>query len=132
MSGFLKDEQGKASLGRIFLALHIAFNWFWIHMMLSGAWPVPGDSQVLQIVVGSLDLGILMGLVAWVAGPRNIQYMSPLFNAVGSMVGGIAGGVSSWSSSSVAHRIGGPSPGYERPADLVLDSDPAFNEGDEP
>ena len=37
----------------------------------------PADSDVLNLLIGSLDVTIFMTLGAWVIGPRSFQYLFP-------------------------------------------------------
>ena len=70
------DEQGKFSIGRLLFIIHIALNWVWIHALLYERIHPP-DSEVLNLLIGSLDVTIFMTLGAWVIGPRSFQYLFP-------------------------------------------------------
>jgi len=87
LSDLLRDEQGKLSTARTLLVLHTGQNWLWMNAILFG-WITPTDSDVLNLLIGSLDVTIFMVLGAWTIGPRSFQY---LFPQIGAAVQGAAG-----------------------------------------
>lgn len=84
---FLTDESGKLSQGRALLTGHTLLNWMWIWLLLSGRW-TPPQSDVLNLLIGSLDVTMFIVFGAWVVGPRSFQY---LFPQIGKAVAGAAG-----------------------------------------
>ena len=78
------DERGKPSAARIFLATTMTFSAL-IIVLDSVIWDVPEPAYVL---LGSL----VMGLLAWTAGPRMAAYIGP---QVGAVASGIAQAVKS-------------------------------------
>ncbi len=80
----LHDEKGKRSMGRILLAAHTVQNWIWMWLFILG-WVKPLDSEVLNMLIGSLDVTMFIVFGGWVIGPRSFQY---LFPQIGSIVKG--------------------------------------------
>lgn len=87
LGDIFRDEQGKFSTARALLIVHTAQNWLWINAIMFG-WIAPPDSDVLNLLIGSLDVTIFLVLGAWVIGPRSFQY---LFPQIGATVQGAAG-----------------------------------------
>jgi hypothetical protein len=81
---FMSDEQGNRSLGRALLLTHTGFNWIWMWLFILGR-VKPMDSDVLNMLIGSLDVTMFIVFGAWVVGPRSFQY---LFPQIGSAVQG--------------------------------------------
>ena len=81
MSDVFRDEQGKLSVARILLIPHLVQNWVWMNLLIFGV-IAPADSDVLNLLIGSLDTTILIGLFAWAIGPRSFQYLFPQLGAV--------------------------------------------------
>ena len=73
---FMADEQGNRSLGRALLLTHTAFNWLWMWLFILG-WVEPVDSDVFNMLIGSLDVTMFIVFGAWVIGPRSFQYLFP-------------------------------------------------------
>lgn len=90
----LRDEQGKISIARICLVVHLTQNWVWMNLLIFGVLK-PTDSDVLNLLIGSLDVSILIGLFAWVIGPRSFQYLFPQLGAAvqgaGALIGRLKG-----------------------------------------
>ena len=89
-NGWLHDEQGKTSTGRILLILHTIQNWVWIWLILIDAIQVP-ESDVLNLLIGSLDVTMFIVFGAWVIGPRSFQYLFPQIGAALSGAAGLIG-----------------------------------------
>lgn len=87
---FLQDEQGDWSLPRVLLVPHIVFNWAWMWLLLTGVLRPP-DSEVLTVLIGSLDVTIFMVLGSWAAGPRIARYLLPQVGAVVQGAGALVG-----------------------------------------
>ena len=83
----LHDEKGKKSMGRILLAFHTLQNWAWMWLFILG-YASPLESDVLNLLIGSLDVTMFVVFGAWVLGPRSFQY---LFPQIGAAVSGAAG-----------------------------------------
>ena len=81
------DEKGKTSMGRTLLALHTLQNWIWMWLFILGI-VEPLDSDVLNLLIGSLDVSMFFVFGAWVIGPRSFQYLLP---QIGIAVQGAAG-----------------------------------------
>jgi hypothetical protein len=86
----MSDEQGKFSIGRLLLVLHITQNWVWVNAIMFD-WITPADSDVLNLLIGSLDVTIFMVLGAWVIGPRSFQYLFPQIGKAIQGAGGLVG-----------------------------------------
>lgn len=80
----LKDETGKNSMGRVLLIV----NLFGVYFAggLEALTPVefPGEWWALQAT-------IFIGLLAWVAGPRGLQYLGP---QIGDTMAGLKAAIS--------------------------------------
>ncbi len=72
----LTDERGHLSAARTLLTISLTFTGT-IIVLDSTVWDVPEPAYVL---LGSL----LVGLLAWAAGPRVAQYLGPQVGAVAS------------------------------------------------
>ena len=87
---FMADEQGNRSLGRALLLTHTGFNWIWMWLFILGR-VKPMDSDVLNMLIGSLDVTMFIVFGAWVIGPRSFQYLFPqigeAIKGVGALVG---------------------------------------------
>lgn len=90
----IKDESGKISMGRCLLAVHTIQNWAWMWMFILGV-VKPLDSDVLNMLIGSLDVTMFIVFGGWVIGPRSFQYLFPqigsVVQATGSLVGRLKG-----------------------------------------
>ncbi len=87
---FMADEQGNRSLGRALLLTHTGFNWIWMWLFILGR-VKPMDSDVLNMLIGSLDVTMFIVFGAWVIGPRSFQYLFPQIGAVASAAGAMIG-----------------------------------------
>lgn len=81
---FLTDEQGKLSLSRILLLAQLVYvdvssavAAFTLSVVLTGEWWVYQST-------------LTVGLIAWAAGPRGLQYIGPV---LGQITGGMANAV---------------------------------------
>ena len=83
----LNDEKGKRSMGRALLLAHTAQNWVWMWLFILGI-VEPMDGDVLNMLIGSLDVTMFIVFGGWVIGPRSFQY---LFPQLGAAVQGAAG-----------------------------------------
>ena len=90
----LRDETGKWSMGRCLLAFHTLQNWIWMWLFILGI-AAPLDSDVLNLLIGSLDVTMFIVFGAWVIGPRSFQYLFPqlgvLVTAGGNLIGKLKG-----------------------------------------
>jgi hypothetical protein len=77
--GFFRDEQGDKSLGRVCLTCALVFTGALIAADTFLPVEVPAEAYALLA-------SLLMGLVAWVAGPRIARYVGPQVGAVASGV----------------------------------------------
>ena len=84
---FFNDERGKASMGRALLLTHTLFNWVWMWLFILGV-VEPMEGEVLNMLIGSLDVTMFIVFGGWVIGPRSFQY---LFPQIGAAVSGAAG-----------------------------------------
>lgn len=89
-----QDEKGKTSMGRALLLTHTFFNWIWMWLFILGLVD-PVDSDVFNMLIGSLDVTMFIVFGAWVIGPRSFQYLFPqigtVASAAASMVGKLKG-----------------------------------------
>ena len=87
---FMADEQGNRSLGRALLLTHTGFNWIWMWLFILGR-VKPMDSDVLNMLIGSLDVTMFIVFGAWVIGPRSFQYLFPQIGATASAAAAMLG-----------------------------------------
>ena len=85
-----QDEKGKTSMGRALLLTHTFFNWIWMWLFILG-WVDPVDSDVFNMLIGSLDVTMFIVFGAWVIGPRSFQYLFPQIGAVASAAASMVG-----------------------------------------
>lgn len=122
---FLHDETGKLSMGRALLLSWTVLSFAVIIADSINAVFGDGEGQIPNQVYIFLG-AVLPILILWVAAPRAMAKLAPQMSGiVGSVTGALA---------KLGQSTGGPSPGYERPSDETLDSDPrrARMEEDEP
>lgn len=82
MTGFLHDERGAKSTARALLWLVVLFTLAIIAAdAAKEAVDVPGEAYVVLTT-------LITGLIAWAAGPRVAQQLSPMF---GKALEGVAG-----------------------------------------
>lgn len=106
IAGLFKDEEGKPSMGRTLLVAH---------MLIRGTCVVAAAffGYVIPAEVWATLRESFPWLVLWAGGPRVMQYLSAALTPALSAVGGM------WQK--LAERVGGPSPGYRRPAGWTPD-----------
>jgi len=84
------DEKGKTSMGRALLLTHTFFNWIWMWLFILGL-VEPMDGDVLNMLIGSLDVTMFIVFGGWVIGPRSFQYLFPQLGTVASAAGKLVG-----------------------------------------
>ena len=82
----LRDEKGKVSMARVLLGIHTLQNWAWMWLFILGR-VQPMDSDVLNLLIGSLDVTMFMVFGAWALGPRSFAYIFPQLGAVAAAGG---------------------------------------------
>ncbi len=86
----IHDEKGKASMGRALLLVHTLQNWVWMWLFILGK-VAPLESDVLNLLIGSLDVTMFIVFGGWVIGPRSFQYLFPQIGAAVSGAGALVG-----------------------------------------
>lgn len=69
-ASFLRDEQGKLSMARTLLCVHLAYAYVALTAKLLGL-------IVLEPPDYALLTAYFVALSAWAAGPRGLQYLGP-------------------------------------------------------
>jgi hypothetical protein len=97
--GFLHDEQGNKSAGRLYLAWFMAVDVLYallgmtlFALLVTGGVHAP-DEKAFQFMltlyggIGAVLSGFSLALITWVAGPRIAQYLGPQVSKMASAVG---------------------------------------------
>ena len=83
--GFLHDENGSKSMGRL---LMVAWSGFTAFVIVADSGPLGWD---VPVPVYALLGTIFTGLLAWVAVPRAVQQMSGVAGAIRGVMSGFGG-----------------------------------------
>ena len=90
MMRILLDENGKPSMARCLLAVHTLQNWAWMWILILGI-RKPPESDVLNLLIGSLDVSMFMVFGAWVIGLRSFAHLFPQIAAAVQGAAGLVG-----------------------------------------